>query len=307
MSLKTVSGTLAAAVADSGTFTVSYPARSAPEYGVTDEGDFYLAMGHQFVVNQTVLAFPQDFDITLGTASITVTNRTGATWAAGSSFILGLEEQGKSVWAEGAPGVRMARMARADSFLINLGAPDTADVDGLITAYTGVAAGIALNGALVSGGVGVFDVPRNIVVDAAAADTAVLTFTGFDEYGAAMSEAITLNGATAVQGKKAFKRITGVTASADLANGAFAGPGDILGLPVFLPGTGLSNIINEIADGVAATAGTAVAGIRLANGSTTTSGDVRGTYDPNAACDGAVVFQLIVALPDPGYRGIPQA
>ena len=50
----TTSGTLSAAVADAGTFTVSYPAPPGPEVGSTDEGDFYQAMEHAIVIGQTV-------------------------------------------------------------------------------------------------------------------------------------------------------------------------------------------------------------------------------------------------------------
>ena len=57
------------------------------------------------------------------------------------------------------------------------------------------------------------DVPRNIVVDSGGVDTAVLTFTGTDEYGNTVVESITLNGTTAVAGKKAFKTVTGVSSS----------------------------------------------------------------------------------------------
>ena len=46
---------------------------------------------------------------------------------------------------------------------------------------------------------------------------------------------------------------------------------------------------------------------RSSTTATATTGDVRGTYDPNAACDGDKVFQLLVTLPNPGYKGIPQA
>lgn len=39
---------------------------------------------------------------------------------------------------------------------------------------------------------------------------------------------------------------------------------------------------------------------------TSTTGDVRGTYDPDEACDGTTSFGLLVLLPDAGYRGSPQ-
>lgn len=311
MTASVVTGTLASAVADAGTFTVSYPAIADGGLSRTsDEGDFYLAMGHKLILGQNnVLNFPDDFNITLGTSSITVTNASGSTWAAGLSFTLQLERQGKKVYTDlgtGVAGLMMARMARSDTFLVNLGAPDTIDDDGICASQNRTGAGaLVVNGALASGGVATLDVPRNVVADSGGADTAVITVTGKDEYGVTMSEAITLNGITAVSGKKAFKTITAVSSSATISNGFFLGPGDVLGLPVFLPSVG--NILREMEDGAAPTAGTVVAGIRASNGSTTTTGDVRGTYDPNSACDGQRVFQLLVSLPNPGYRGINQA
>lgn len=301
----TTGGTLSAAVADAGTFTVSYPAPPAPEVGVTDEGDFYNAMEHALVIGQNdAYQFPRDFDLTFGTSSITVTNKSATTWAAGSTFQLELNMQGKNAYSP--EGVRLARTARSDTYIIELGAPDALVTNGIMAAQNRTNSGaLVVNGTLASGGVVTLDKPRNIIIDSGGADTAVLTFTGTDEYGATMSEAITLNGTTAVSGKKAFKKITAISASAAVANTAFAGTGDVLGLPVFLPSSG--HVIKELQDGTAATAGTFAAGLRAADGSTTTSADVRGTYDPNAACDGALVLQLIVSLPDGGYRGPAQA
>jgi len=80
MPSKLASGVLAADVAAAGTFTVSYPARGGFEAGVCDEGDFFLAMAHELVIGSgNALTYPEKFDITLGTASITVTNNSGAT------------------------------------------------------------------------------------------------------------------------------------------------------------------------------------------------------------------------------------
>lgn len=302
----TTSGTLSADVADSGTFTVSYPNAIAPETGVTDKGDFYQAMEHSLVIGQNnAYDFSRKFDITLGTGSITVTNKSGTTWAAGQSYTLELNMQGKNAYASDG-GLRIARTARSDSYIIELGAPDALVTNGVMAAQNRTNSGaMIVNGTLASGGTVTIDKPRNIIIKSGGADTAVLTFTGTDEYGNTMSEAITLNGTTAVNGKKAFKKVTAISASAAVANTAFAGTGDVLGLPVFLPSNG--HVLKELENGTAATAGTFVAGIRTAGGSTTTTGDTRGTYDPNTACDGTTAFQLLVSLPDGAYRGIPQA
>lgn len=306
MTRKIVNGQLSADVADAGTVAVSYPSRVGEEAGITDEGDFYLAMGHKLVLGQNnALSFPDDFDITLGTNSVTVTNKTGATWEGGQNFTLQLEERGKSVYTDDGSGNVMARMARADTFLISLGAPDALVTNGVMAAQNRTNAGaLLLNGSLASGGVVTLDVPRNVIADSGGADTAVITVTGTDEYGQAMAETLTLNGTTAVAGKKAFKVITALECDAAIANSAFIGTGDVLGLPFFLPSNGY--VLKELQNGTAATAGTFVAGFRTAGGHTAIGADVRGTYGPNAACDGAIVFDLVVALSDPGERGVTQ-
>jgi hypothetical protein len=156
-----------------------------------------------------------------------------------------------------------------------------------------------INGALASGGVATFDVPRNVV--AAWTNTATITVTGTDEYGNTVVE--TSASGTSMAGKKAFKTITSVVPSANIT-GATVGTGDVLGLPVFLPGAG--HVLSELQDGDVATAGTVVAGLSVNTESTATTADVRGTYDPNSACNGALRFELLVALPDPTHLGNAQ-
>src|SRR5690554_6062552 len=70
---------------------------------------------------------------------------------------------------------------------VDLGSPEQADADGVCETQS-LNAGIDadLDGALVSDGVAVFDVPRNVV--AAWTGTAVLTVTGEDQYGQALVE-----------------------------------------------------------------------------------------------------------------------
>lgn len=48
--------------------------------------------------------------------------------------------------------------------------------------------------------------------------------------------------------------------------------------------------------------GTFVAGVQTAP--TATTGDVRGTYDPEDACDATKAFTLIAMVPDPTYKGV---
>jgi hypothetical protein len=184
--------------------------------------------------------------------------------------------------------------------------PVALDADGICAQQTLAAAGNALlNGALASGGTVTLDVPRNVIVDAAGAATAVLTITGADVYGIPMSEAITLNGTTAVAGKKAFKTITRIAASA-AATDFFVGTGDVFGLPI---DANTRNYVLTAWNGAFVTTGTFVG----ADGTTatTTTGDVRGTFAPADAADASKRLTLWVFVLDDdtqtGLYGVTQA
>lgn len=306
MSFSVVAGSLASAVADAGTFTVGYPSGK-------DAGDFYGAHGHKLTLSVSgyggdVYSYPTDFDVTLGASNITITNKSGTTWAADLQYRVQLEEPGDRQYRADAPNSKelVASTVKGSTVLISLGAPIAIDADGVsVSAAITAAAGATIGGAFASGGVATFDKPRNVVITSAGNDsTKVFTVTGTDVYGNTMVENITGANAGAASGKKAFKTITSVDVDVDTAGAVTIGNGDVLGLPVFLPKTGL--VLKELQDGAAATAGTLVAGALTAGGATATSGDVRGTYDPNAACNGSRVFQLVAFLPDAGYIGEPQ-
>lgn len=303
MSFSVIEQTLASAVAAAGTFTSAYPSGK-------NAGNFYLAMGHKLVIDGNVYNFPGDFDVTLGTSEITITNKTSTTWPQGGVVRLQMEEQGKRAYRDGDTGQLLNSTVEAPVMLINLGAPDTADTDGVCTSedLSGASAGdsVPIDGAAASDGVATLDVPRNVTLTNSTNDESDKTFTvtGTDAYGNAVVEEIAGPNNDTSSGKKAFKTVTSVTVSAATIGAVSVGFGDVLGLPVFLPGTG--NVLQELEDGAAPTAGTLVAGVRTAGGATATDGDVRGTYDPNSAADGSKVFQLVAALPDPGYIGITQ-
>jgi hypothetical protein len=178
--------------------------------------------------------------------------------------------------------------------------------NGICAQQTLAAAGNALlNGSLASGGTVTLDVPRNVIIDAAGAATAVLTVTGTDVYGLPMSEAITLNGTTAVAGKKAFKTITRIAASA-AATDFFVGTGDVFGLPIR---ANSRNYVLTAWNGAFVTTGTFV--VADATAATTTTGDVRGTYAVPDAADAAKRLTLWVFVFDDdtqaGLYGVPQA
>ena len=306
MSSIRITSTLGSAVAASGTFTLTLPSRPGPEYGSYNAGDIQAGVLHSLVINGTAYANPNQFSFTVSGQTITVTNRTSGTWASGSSVIATFDIPGTPVYrtAQDFPtGTKEVRRAAKSSLVhVMLGAPAAGASNNIATSQTVTGAGTAfsLNGSLVSGGAVVMDTPRNVV--GAWTNTATITVSGFDEYGNAMTE--TSASGTSFTGKKAFAKVTGVTTSATIT-GATVGTGNVLGIPVFLPGTG--HVVRELQDGAAPTAGTIVAGVTTAGGSTATTGDVRGTYTPNATPDGAKVFALVCALPDPQYLGMPQA
>lgn len=312
-SSKNIRGTLSADVANNGTFTVVYPNKDAPETGVTNEGDFYNAVGHNLVIGSSnVFQFPTNFGLTFGTTNITVTNRTGATLRAGEQFTLELKERGDDVYAGGNlnPALdrgKMAMMCKLTPVLIKLGAVDAGVFNGVRTAAAGVmTAGVdtTLNGSLVVNGVAEFDVSRALEMGSSAAGdtTQVITVRGFDQYGVAMREDITLNGTTTVFGRKAFKRVTSVRSSATTTGNIAIGTGSRVGSPVFIPEAGLMPIQNV--DGVIDSIALSQAGLST-GASTATSNDVRGLFTCTAP-DGDKVYEIIAFLPDAGYKGVPQ-
>jgi hypothetical protein len=284
--------TLGSAVANSGTFTINYPA-------LKDAGAYRSGLDHKAATNAYGILSTVDntLGVSFGASNITITNKSGGTLAAGTTLWIQLS-QGQDGDPDNARA-NLEQLAATNMFVINLGAPDVADADG-VSVSASVSSGVAgvITGALASGGVATFDVPRNVV--GAWTNTAILTVTGTDQYGRVVRESSASG--TSMAGLKAFKTVTGFTFNANVT-GATVGSGDVLGLPVFLAGTG--RVLGEMQDGAKATAGTVVTGV-LTNPATATTGDVRGTYDPNAACDGSRVFELICALNDPSFRGVAQ-
>jgi hypothetical protein len=125
---------------------------------------------------------------------------------------------------------------------------------------------------------------------------ATITVSGYDYYGQAMSEAITSSAAvsTAVNGKKAFYQISGITTSGATGTALTVGTTDILGIPVRVTNAAYiasvktnSTLAQDTGTFVAAATATA----------TTTTGDVRGTYVPGTASDGINRTVMGVLLP----------
>lgn len=288
--------TLANAVASGGTITVPYPSG-------TGLGSF-AGFGHIMVATGLQGVFTQDaggISVAFST-SITVTYNGSTPIPANSLVRFQFNIAGDDNLEIPDLSTVSPKVSFVHPIIIDLGVPAAIVTNGIAESQSDTGAhSLTLDGSLAEDGVVTLDVPRNVIVDSGGADTAVLTVIGTDEYGNDMRENITLAGTSAVAGKKAFKTITAINASATIANGAFVGTGDVLGLPVYVPS---GAILEEYEDGAAASAGTFVAGVQTT--ATATTGDVRGTYDPNSAANGSKAFKLAVMLTDPTYKGVDQ-
>ncbi|MBO4228016.1 hypothetical protein [Bradyrhizobium neotropicale] len=290
MSFKTAKVTLASAVAQNGTITVNYPAG-------TTSGHFAGGSKHQAFAEglQANLAAPADFTVSFGSSNITVTYKGATSIPANTAVLFQFDMVGRDdpfKFAQPLPVLNLGTLVVRE---VNLGAPAAGSAAAIAASQSLAAATTA--GATLTAGAAALDVPRNVV--AAWTGTAVLTVTGKDQYGKTVVESSASG--TSFTGKKAFASVTKVTVSADVT-ALTVGTGNVLGLPVALPQAG--QVIGELQDGAKPTAGTITAAVTSA--ATATTGDVRGTYAPNATPDGSKAFQLIVAIPDPTDLGVAQ-
>lgn len=245
--------TLSADVADSGTFTVNYPAG----YNL---GDFENAVGHYIVLNGDRLVQPQHVGLSFGSGAVTVTNRTGGTLPQGAKGFMQFELAGAPapVLGESSPNtIQRVHAVGASLLLIDFGSPLTLDADGLwdgisvgATAATFTVSDMKTATANMAGlGYGVLDVPRTLTLVGSASADHVVTINGYDEYDEPMSETLTANSTTPVAGVKAFKRVVSLSVAAGGAASKTLDIGwaDTYGLPLRL--TSQYCIINEIIDG----------------------------------------------------------
>ena len=172
----------------------------------------------------------------------------------------------------------------------NIAASQTASAAGAITltAGTSVKSVVTANGTVLQ-----LDCPRAVKVNCSTTARA-FTVSGYDYYGQAMTEVITVvTAATAVTGLKAFYQISGVTI-AGTATAVVVGTSDVLGLPVRV--FNVSYIASVKSNNtLAQDAGTFVAAATAT--ATNATGDVRGTYTPATASDGIVRTTMGILLP----------
>lgn len=308
---KTASFVLESNVAADGTFEVAYPTGS-------DRGDFENAQGHVVVLNGDELRHGEDIQISFGATTATITNKTGAALIAGKGYATFYMQgvNSRELVAEVdtmdpatgiSAGVRKTVNIHAQEarlMLVQFGAPVAADPDGILDGVTATdSAQVYTQGDMLTYEL---DVPRNVTIVGSAGSNHVVTIKGLDEYGQPVAENLTANGTTGVAGKKAFKTIRAVEVAAGASGDTLdVGWGDVLGLPFRLDAA--AQVVTENEDGAAASSGgTFVAGLAPNTISTATTADVRGTYDPDSACDGAKSFDLLIRTMNPTDIGQAQ-
>ena len=138
------------------------------------------------------------------------------------------------------------------------------------------------------------DCPRAVQVNCSTTARA-FTVSGYDIYGQAMSEVITVAVAgTAVFGTKAFFQVSGATIAGS-ATVVLIGTADKFGSPVrftdrsYVVRYGWNNATTDDTSGTLTTA--------VLTTATNATGDVRGTFAPSSVADGIKRFVITVALP----------
>jgi len=291
--------------------TMAFVLGNASELGmVRNEGNHVLfaeGLGAQF-------NFPNDFTVSWSGSTATVTYNGTTSIPAGSVVKLQLETAGENNYLTSIPATLAEvgkdylgniRWVNARLVRVLFGAIATASATSIVNA----AARTGTNTLTTYAAGTVNDVPRNLQVTSSSAGdtTQTVIVRGLDEFGVAMSETFSLNGTSVITGKKAFKTLISDQVSATLAGNLSVGSNTGIGLPFFIPGgtgVGIGNILKELTDNAVPTAGTAKGGDLTK--ATATTGDVRGTWVPNTAPDGAKVYEAWVLSSDTSFRGVPQ-
>ncbi len=183
---------------------------------------------------------------------------------------------------------------------VEFGAPDALDADGILSAQSIAAVADVTSFANTYSDDVMGRYGRNATAVASGAATSKIGIYGRDYLGQPVYEQLTLNGATTVQGKKAFASIYKVAIEgATAATTVNVGWGDKLGLPYRTTGLDVS-----FEDGVSATAGTLTNGASADTDQTGTSNDPRGLYVPNTATNGAHTYAAIVSVDLDALYGI---
>ena len=174
----------------------------------------------------------------------------------------------------------------------NIAASQTASGAGAVT----LTAGTSVKTVVRPDGVTVLQLntPRALQINTSTT-ARTITISGYDYYGQPMTEAITVGTqGVAKSGKKAFYQIASATINGS-ATAVTIGTTDIFGLPVrcfdagYVVKVGWNNTLAQ-------DAGTFTPA-DMTNPASSTTGDVRGTYQPSSASDGTKRLVMTIALP----------
>lgn len=221
-----IDGELASAVAVNGTFTLNYPA------GISI-GSAQLASRHYLKLNDGIRLYPYDgvnygFSVAFGDSAITITNKTGQSWPAGTKvrFIMDMTARDMTSAADtlnaplgqgfdnadGHYGAGQFKTAELRSVLMHLGQPDVSDVD-FFASFSQSVAGTAVT--LTNN---YPDFPRTVVADStSASDTSAkkVRIHGLDSIGEPLGNGVgyfdlALNGTTDVESQVAVSYISAI-------------------------------------------------------------------------------------------------
>lgn len=166
------------------------------------------------------------------------------------------------------------------------GALVAADTDGILDGHSIAEAGEVTTFASAYSVPNMGPFGRTVTVIASGAATSTVTVIGRDYLGQKMREVLTLNGANAVAGLKAFKYVDRVEYGATAAVTIDLGFGARFGLPY-----ATMKVEAEYVDNVSGTVGTLVAPV-FTDPQTLVTGDPRGLYTPNSTPNGTKKYAL---------------
>ena len=177
-----------------------------------------------------------------------------------------------------------------------LGSPAANDPNGAVVAASATgAATLSITGALASGGIATFDVPRAPSLTSTGNNSGVtVTLVGTEKYGAAISMNVAGPNNTTVNAVKAISTLTAASVDGAITGTLDIGTSSVLGIDYRVDSS--AKLLSIMEDGVPATGGTLVAGFAASGTTTATTADVRGTYTPAATMDGSTPVNLLVVV-----------
>src|SRR5262252_3704384 len=167
---------------------------------------------------------------------------------------------------------------------VSFGSPAVASATNILSAQSiNTAVTVDLTSSTINA---VLDAPygRALQVVASGAATSTVQINGYDYLGQPMTETLTLNGATPVLGKKAFKYLRNAVCGLTAGTTINLGTQNIFGLPYKT-----IKVDHETSDQALVAAGTLAEPV-LTDPQTATTGDPRGTYTPTTTPDGSKVL-----------------